>query len=132
MGGFETRQIDFLQTVRDLGSQGVNVIDHQLGSTELTLPARKLILMMLSVVAERERDLLVERTQAGLTRAKSEAKLLGRPSKTTEVDRMEIIKKLEDGQPVSAVARENNVSRANIIGIQNNALNQATAPDVKY
>ena len=101
----------------------MKVIDHQSGSTELTLPAGKLILMMLSAVAEMERDLLVERTQAGLTRAKAEGKLLGRPSKTTEVDRMEIIKKLEDAQPVSAVARENNVSRANIIGIRNNALN---------
>ena len=79
--------------------------------------------MMLSAVAEMERDLLVERTQAGLARAKAEGKVLGRPSKTTEVDRMEIIQKLGEGQSVSAVAREYNVSRANIIGIRNNALN---------
>ena len=115
--------IDVLQTVRDLGSKGVKVIVHQLGSTDLTSPAGKLLLMMLSAVAEMEKDLLVERTQAGLARAKAEGKVLGRPSKTTEVERIEIIKKLEEGQFVSAVAREYNVSRANIIGIRNNALN---------
>ena len=115
--------IDVLQTVRDLGSKGVKVIVHQLGSTDLTSPAGKLLLMMLSAVAEMERDLLVERTQAGLARAKAEGKVLGRPSKTTEVDRMEIIQKLGEGQSVSAVAREYNVSRANIIGIRDNALN---------
>ncbi len=114
--------IDVLQTVRDLGSKGVKVIVHQLGSTDLTSPAGKLLLMMLSAVAEMERDLLVERTQAGLVRAKAEGKVLGRPSKTTEVERIEIIKKLEEGQSVSAVAREYNVSRANIIGIRNNAI----------
>jgi DNA invertase Pin-like site-specific DNA recombinase len=115
--------IDVLQTVRDLGSKGVKVIVHQLGSTDLTSPAGKLLLMMLSAVAEMERDLLVERTQAGLARAKAEGKVLGRPSKTTELDRMEIIQKLGEGQSVSAVAREYNVSRANIIGIRDNALN---------
>jgi DNA invertase Pin-like site-specific DNA recombinase len=114
--------IDVLQTVRDLGDKGVKVIVHQLGSTDLTSPAGKLLLMMLSAVAEMERDLLVERTQAGLVRAKAEGKVLGRPSKTTELDRMEIIQKLGEGQSVSAVAREYNVSRANIIGIRNNAL----------
>ena len=115
--------IDVLQTVKDLSSKGVKVIVHQLGSTDLTSPAGKLLLMMLSAVAEMERDLLVERTQAGLALAKAEGKVLGRPSKTTEVDRIEIIQKLGEGQSVSAVAREYNVSRANIIGIRNNALN---------
>ena len=116
--------IDVLQTVKDLSSKGVKVIVHQLGSTDLTSPAGKLLLMMLSAVAEMERDLLVERTQAGLALAKAEGKVLGRPSKTTEVDRMEIIQKLGEGQSVSAVAREYNVSRANIIGIRNNDLNK--------
>lgn len=43
--------------------------------------AGKLLLSMLAAVAEMERDLLIERTQAGLSRAKAEGKKLGRPSK---------------------------------------------------
>jgi putative DNA-invertase from lambdoid prophage Rac len=38
---------------------------------------------VLNAVAEFERDLLVERTQAGLSRAKAEGKTLGRPSSLT-------------------------------------------------
>jgi DNA invertase Pin-like site-specific DNA recombinase len=43
-----------------------------------------LIVSKHAAVAEMERDLLVERTQAGLVRAKSEGKIFGRPSKTTQ------------------------------------------------
>ncbi len=112
--------IDVLQTVKEFGSKGVKVIVLQLGNTDLTSPAGKLLLMMLSAVAEMERDLLVERTQAGLARAKAEGKMLGRPSKTTVEQRAVIISKLQAGVSVSAVAREFKVSRASIIGIRDN------------
>ena len=115
--------IDVLQTVKELGTKGVKVIVHQLGNTDLTSPAGKLLLMMLSAVAEMERDLLVERTQAGLARAKAEGKILGRPSKTNDIQRSEIISKLQSGESVSAVAREYGVSRASIIGIRDNDQN---------
>lgn len=110
--------IDVLQTVKELGEMGVKVVVLQLGNTDLTSPAGKLLLMMLSAVAEMERDLLVERTQAGLARAKAEGKTLGRPSKTTPGDRQSIIQKLSDGISVSAVARDYNISRATVIGIR--------------
>ena len=115
--------IDVLQTVKELGTKGVKVIVHQLGNTDLTSPAGKLLLMMLSAVAEMERDLLVERTQAGLARAKAEGKTLGRPPKTNKIQRTEIISKLQIGVSVSAVAREYAVSRASIIGIRDNDQN---------
>ncbi|NEJ26356.1 hypothetical protein GR247_41565, partial [Rhizobium leguminosarum] len=38
----------------------------------------------LNAVAQFERDLLIERTQSGLKRAKSEGKTLGRPSTLNE------------------------------------------------
>jgi putative DNA-invertase from lambdoid prophage Rac len=38
---------------------------------------------LLAAVAQFERDLLIERTQAGLSRAKSEGKTLGRPAKSS-------------------------------------------------
>ena len=110
--------IDVLQTVRLLGERGIKVIVHQLGATDLTSPAGKLLLSMLAAVAEMERDLLVERTQAGLARAKAEGKVLGRPSKTTPEQRTEIRNRLGAGESVSALARLYGVSRANIIGIR--------------
>jgi putative DNA-invertase from lambdoid prophage Rac len=110
--------IDILQTVRQFGDRGIKVIVHQLGHTDLTSPAGKLLLSMLAAVAEMERDLLVERTQAGLQRAKAEGKMLGRPSKTTPEQRAEIRHRLGTGETVSALARLYGVSRANIIGIR--------------
>lgn len=110
--------IDVLQTVKNLGERGIKVIVLNLGNTDLTSPAGKLLLMMLAAVAEMERDLLVERTQAGLARAKAEGKTLGRPSKTTPEQRLEIRHRLSAGESVSALARAYSVSRANIIGVR--------------
>ena len=45
--------IDVLQTVRMLSDRQIKVIVHQLGQTDLTSPAGKLLLTMLSAVASR-------------------------------------------------------------------------------
>jgi len=114
--------VDVLQTIRLLGSRGIQVIVLQLGKVDLTSVAGKLLLTMLVAVAEMERDLLVERTQAGLERAKAQGKILGRPSKTNDQQRLEIRTLLTSGESVSAVARQYNVSRANIISIRDSAM----------
>ncbi len=111
--------VDVLQTVRNLAGRNIQVIVLQLGKTDLTSVTGKLLLTMLIAVSEMERDLLVERTQAGLMRAKSEGKVLGRRSKTTLEQRSQIIDKLSQGQSVSGLARQYAVSRANIINIRN-------------
>ncbi len=72
--------IDVQQTIRNIERLGVAVIVLALGKTDLTSTAGKLIVGVLAQVAEMERDLIVERTQAGLARAKAEGKQLGRPN----------------------------------------------------
>jgi putative DNA-invertase from lambdoid prophage Rac len=106
-------------TVKLLASREIAVIVLQLGNLDLASPAGKMMLTMLAAVAEMERDLLVERTQSGLARAKSEGKTLGRPSKTTPAQRMEIVAKYAKGESVSALAREYAVSRASILAVVN-------------
>ncbi len=76
-----------------------------------------MMLTMLSAVAEMERDLLIERTQAGLTRAKAEGKTLGRIPKTTPEQREAIKASYAAGETVSALARLYSVSRATILSI---------------
>jgi len=110
--------VDVLQTVRVLESRNIQVIVLQLGKVDLASVAGKLLLTMLVAVAEMERDLLVERTQAGLQRARSQGKRLGRPVKTTNDQRQEIRGLLASGRSVSDVARQFNVSRASIISIR--------------
>ena len=111
--------IDVLQTVKQLSHRNIKVIVHQIGSTDLSSPAGKMLLTMLAAVAEMERDLLIERTQSGLQRAIQEGKQLGRPSKTNANDRTEILAKLNSGESVSQLAREFKVSRGTIITIRN-------------
>lgn len=110
--------IDVVQTIRGLTKQGVKVKVLALGDVDLTSTAGKAVLGILATVAEMERDLLVERTQAGLARAKAEGKQLGRPSKTSEEDKEAIRKRLEAGDTVSQVARDFDISRASVISIR--------------
>lgn len=107
--------IDVLQTVQSLADRNIKVVVLQLGSTDLSSPTGKLLLMMLVAVASMERDLLIERTQAGLMRAKSEGKRLGRPSKTTPKQKAEIVLRRNNGESVASLAREYSVSRATVM-----------------
>jgi putative DNA-invertase from lambdoid prophage Rac len=72
---------------------------------------------MLSAVAELERDLLVERTQAGLARAKRQGKTLGRPRKTTPGQRRTIVTQYRSGTSVSQLARTFGISRASVLNV---------------
>jgi putative DNA-invertase from lambdoid prophage Rac len=109
-------------TIKALAARRIEVIVLQLGKLDLTSAAGKLMLTMLAAVAEMERDLLVERTQSGLARAKAEGKTLGRPSKTNDEQRRQIAADYAAGVSVSELARRFEVSRANILGIVRPAL----------
>jgi len=118
--------IDVLQTIRSLEERKVKVIVHQLGAVDLTSTVGKMMLAMLSAMAEMERDLLVERTQAGLARAKAEGKKLGRPARTTPAQNEEILAQLANNISVSELARRYDVSRSVIIGIKSRAAQSAS------
>ena len=117
-------------TVKMLAARKISVVVLQLGKLDLASAAGKMMLTMLAAVAEMERDLLVERTQSGLARAKSEGKTLGRPSKTTNEQRTEIVAKYAQGESVSSLARQFTVSRASILAIVNRLDQTETSPAV--
>lgn len=104
-------------TIKALAARKIEVIVLQLGKLDLASAAGKLMLTMLAAVAEMERDLLVERTQSGLARAKAQGQTLGRPSKTTPEQRAEIKAKYAADVSVSELSRMHQVSRATILGI---------------
>ncbi|KRB73490.1 recombinase family protein [Noviherbaspirillum sp. Root189] len=108
---------DILRTVRTLADRKIEVVVLQLGKLDLASSAGKLMLTMLAAVATMERDLLVERTQSGLARAKADGKTLGRPSKTTPEQREDIRARHAVGETVSALARLYEISRASVLNI---------------
>ncbi|WP_439861191.1 recombinase family protein [Pseudomonas sp. MBLB4136] len=103
--------MDVRSTVEMLASQNIRVHCLALGGVDLTSPAGKMTMQVLGAVAEFERDLLIERTQAGLQRAKSEGKSLGRPVAVSVGD---VAKLKATGLSQSAVATELGVSLSTV------------------
>jgi hypothetical protein len=69
---------DLVGFLSELRALGVDLFLHQQG-LDTTTPAGKAMFQMLGVFAEFERAMIQERVRAGLARAKSEGKRLGRP-----------------------------------------------------
>ncbi len=110
--------IDVIATIRALAARNIRTVVHSLGGVDLASSTGKLLVTMLAAVAEMERDLLVERTHAGIARARSEGARIGRPPKTSEAQRSEIRERLSGGESVSSLARSFNVSRASILAVR--------------
>lgn len=110
--------IDVQQTVRLFIERGIRLVVLQLGGMDLTSSAGKAVVAMIAAIADFERDLIIERTQAGQARARAEGKHMGRPSKTTDAEKAAIRQRLEAGVSVSEVAREAGISRASVIAIR--------------
>ncbi|WP_438358684.1 recombinase family protein, partial [Enterobacter hormaechei] len=71
--------MDIRKTVEQLAALDIRVHCLALGGVDLTSPAGKMTMQVISAVAEFERDLLLERTHSGIARAKAAGKRFGRP-----------------------------------------------------
>lgn len=98
---------DLLHLLSELHSMKIDLYLHQQG-IDTTTPAGKAMFQMLGVFAEFERTMIQERVRAGLARAKSQGKQLGRPpvpsSKITAIK-----KKHKQGLSIRKIAKEVNV-----------------------
>ena len=107
--------MDVRSTVEALTGLGVRVHCLALGGVDLTSPAGKMTMGVIAAVAEFERDLIVERTQAGLARAKSQGKTLGRPQSLTEAQTGLVRERLAKGEAVAVIARDLGTSRQTVM-----------------
>ncbi|WP_375373850.1 recombinase family protein, partial [Escherichia coli] len=89
-----------------------------LGGVDLTSPAGKMTMQVISAVAEFERDLLLERTHSGIARAKAAGKRFGRPSALNEEQQLTVIARINAGNSISAIAREFNTTRQTILRVK--------------
>jgi len=113
--------IDVSSTVAQLEALGIRVHCLALGGVDLTSSAGKLTMGVINAVAQFERDLLIERTQAGLARAKSEGKILGRPPALSGAQQELVRQRLAKGESVSAIARDIKTSRQTIMRARDGA-----------
>ncbi|MEW5840677.1 recombinase family protein [Nitrososphaera sp.] len=73
---------------------------------------RKLMIGILTWVAEREREMLVQRTKDGMERARAAGKGIGRPAKV--LDRNALITMLAENRSKAKIARSLGVSKATL------------------
>ena len=111
--------MDVGSTVAKLAGLGVRVHCLALGGVDLASSTGRLTMNVINAVAEFERDLLIERTQAALSRAKAEGKRLGRPASLTPDQHRSVARRLGEGTSVSTLAREFKTSRQTILRIRN-------------
>lgn len=84
-------------------SAGVRVVVTDQG-IDTSTAAGRLQRNMLAALAEFERELILERTQAGIARARAAGRRFGRPPKYSEAQREEILRRLSNGESSRAVS----------------------------
>ncbi|WP_439589198.1 recombinase family protein [Hydrogenophaga sp.] len=118
--------MDVRATVEALGVAGVRVHCLALGGMDLTSPAGKMTMGVIAAVAEFERDLLIERTQAGMARAKASGAPIGRPRSLDGDMEAEVLKRLSKGDSVASVARDLGTSRQTVMRARDAHANSVT------
>ena len=114
--------MDVRSTVEALAADGVRVHCVQLGGMDLTGPSGKMMMEVINHVAEFEKDLLIERTNAGLERAKVEVKVLGRKPTLTPEQQATIRERRATGTSLGVLAKEFGVSRSAIQRVEKRAV----------
>jgi DNA invertase Pin-like site-specific DNA recombinase len=108
----------FVSSVQELRSLGVRFVAVTQGiDTDESNPTSRLMLNLLAAFAEFERELIVERTRAGLQRARREGRIGGRPKLI--VDRDTIHAMHRTGKTTREIGDKLNISAASVCRILN-------------
>lgn len=110
--------MDVRATVEALASMGVKVHCLALGGVDLTSPAGKMTMGVIAAVAEFERDLMLERTKAGISRARAAGKTFGRPPALTPSQQQRAVERIAMGDAIAAIARDFNTTRQTIMRLR--------------
>jgi DNA invertase Pin-like site-specific DNA recombinase len=102
-----------IETVRGLEARRVGFRSLQ-ESIDTTTPGGRMVFHVFASLAEFERDLIRERTQAGLTAARARGRHGGRPTALTPVKRKQATKMIAEGIPIVEIAETVGVSRSTL------------------
>jgi DNA invertase Pin-like site-specific DNA recombinase len=103
---------DLLATLQELEHLGVGFVSLT-EALDLTTPAGRAMAGLLAIFAEFEREILRERTRAGLAHARQNGTRLGRPA-TAAVHAAEIRKLYRGGIAKAEIARRLNIGRTSV------------------
>lgn len=87
-------------------------------------PLGRAVVIILSAIAELERNLIIERVRAGMRRAKLEGRHIGR--RPLEIDRDSVVRDRLNGMSLTDVAKTHAISRALVSKILKQALERTS------
>lgn len=114
--------MDVRKTVEQLAASDIRIHCLALGGVDLTSPAGKMTMQVISAVAEFERDLLLERTHSGIARARAAGKRFGRPPVLDDEQKKAVLERIKSGTSISAIAREFSTTRQTILRVRESLL----------
>ncbi len=110
--------MDIRKTIELLSASEIRAHCLALGGVDLTSLAGKMTMQVISAVAEFERNLLLERTNVGIARAKASGKRFGRPTALDDEQKKAVFLHLSEGKSISAIAREFDTTRQTILRVK--------------
>jgi len=113
---FARSLIDLVATVDALRERGIGfkVLTGALANIDTNTPDGRLMLQVIGAMAEFERELIKDRTRAGLAAAKAQGRTGGRPA-VMDADKLTVAKaRRSEGQSVTTIAKALGVSRATL------------------
>ncbi|WP_426519606.1 recombinase family protein [Diaminobutyricibacter sp. McL0618] len=110
---FSRSTVHALTTIDELASRGVAFRSLTEG-LETTGPTGRLLLTVLAAFAQLERDVIRQRTLAGLAAAREQGRLGGRPPVLNPTEREAVRSARSSGRPAKEIARDMKVSLATV------------------
>ena len=108
---------DLISFLQELHGAGVDLYLHQ-QALDTTTPSGRAMFQMMGVFAEFERSMISERVKAGLARAKSNGKTLGRPKVSVEKE-AEILGLRSKGMGMLAIGKELGIGTSTVQRVVN-------------
>jgi DNA invertase Pin-like site-specific DNA recombinase len=105
---------DLLNVIKQITDVGATFKSLKDSWADTTSAHGRLILTVLAGLAEFERELIVERTGEGRTRAMQQGVQFGRKPKLTSHQRLEAIRRRKEGETIVSIARSFNVHHSMI------------------
>jgi DNA invertase Pin-like site-specific DNA recombinase len=101
----------FLEVIDELNHLNIEFVSFR-EQLDTSGPLGRAVVVIISVVAELERSLIVERVRAGMRRARLEGTHIGRPA--LEVDRQAVLRHRAHGHSLTQIAKTFAISRATV------------------
>ena len=99
---------DLVQLMGELEAKRVHLYSHK-QAIDTSTPAGRMTFAIFASIAEFEREMIKERINAGLARARLEGKKLGRPSNVNDNTRVAVKLLREKGSSIHSIAKKLNI-----------------------